>query len=162
MLMPVYTKSKPPLTVDVATFAAMSNVATRIKQRLAVVDISQADLARAIGVSRAAVTNWMNGTNKTIHSSLIFKMAKALRCSPDWLATGRGAVEMPSTGIDQAKLTKCLEVASEAAKAVNWDVPERELARLAAFLYSREMKHESATVEVAIDAIETILIQGAQ
>lgn len=51
---------------------------------------SQADLARACGVSPAAVTQWMHGDVQTIRWENLAKAADALGVQVQWLATGGG------------------------------------------------------------------------
>ncbi len=60
--------------------------------RMAVLGISPTELAAAIGVSKATLTHWRNGTNQAGGKNLM-RLAEALQCSPEWLATGNGPVE---------------------------------------------------------------------
>jgi transcriptional regulator with XRE-family HTH domain len=55
--------------------------------------LNQAQLAQAVGVSRAAVSQWESGDTKSMQPVNLFKVARALNCSAEWLATGNGAIE---------------------------------------------------------------------
>lgn len=52
--------------------------------------MTQAALARAVGVKQPTVNDWLSGRTKTIRGPILVRVAAALRVSPDWLATGRG------------------------------------------------------------------------
>lgn len=58
----------------------------RIKQRIAELKLSQAELANAVGVSQVAIHNLASG--KTTKTSHLLQLAKALQCSPEWLENG--------------------------------------------------------------------------
>ncbi len=61
----------------------------RIKQRMADLGLKPADIVRATGVSKATVSFWVSGTNRAKGANLL-ALAKALRCTPEWLETGKG------------------------------------------------------------------------
>lgn len=48
------------------------------------------DLARAAGLSRAAVSKWFTGQADSIRPSNLYKVAELLGVNPRWLATGEG------------------------------------------------------------------------
>jgi len=61
----------------------------RLNEAMIRAGISNADLARAVGVSRQAVTYWKSG--RSVPSSAVAKqVADALRVDPVWLMTGAG------------------------------------------------------------------------
>ena len=60
--------------------------AKRITQSRQKVGLSQADCARDIGVSRQRWNNWEIGYSKP--KKHLQKVAKLLRCDPDWLQHG--------------------------------------------------------------------------
>lgn len=62
----------------------------RIGQRRAALGLTQADLARRLGLSPAAVSYWETGATKSIRLDHFFALADVLECSPRWLATGAG------------------------------------------------------------------------
>lgn len=61
----------------------------RIQRRMAALGLKPADIIEAAEVSKATVSFWINGTNKAKGANLL-KLARALRCSPEWLETGIG------------------------------------------------------------------------
>lgn len=62
----------------------------RIERRRAALGLTQADVARRLGISGAAVSLWETGTTKSIRLDHFFALADLLNCSPRWLATGEG------------------------------------------------------------------------
>lgn len=52
--------------------------------------LSKADLARLAHVSRATVTQWMNGEIRSISTSTLYRMCIALNVDPNWLSQGKG------------------------------------------------------------------------
>lgn len=69
----------------------MSTFGERLKQRLAEVGLTQKELASASGVSQPTISLIISGRNKG--SGFAVQLARTLRCSPEWLATGRGRKE---------------------------------------------------------------------
>ncbi len=61
----------------------------RLSQRLKETGLTQSELAKRIGVSKTTITFWKTGVNKLSGENLM-ALAKALRCSARWLATGEG------------------------------------------------------------------------
>lgn len=61
----------------------------RLTQRLKETGLTQSELAKRIGVSKTTITFWKTGVNKLSGENLM-ALAKALRCSARWLATGEG------------------------------------------------------------------------
>jgi transcriptional regulator with XRE-family HTH domain len=53
--------------------------------------MTQALLAENIGVSRSAIAQWERAGGSIPSASNLCRLAVALRCSFEWLATGRGA-----------------------------------------------------------------------
>ena len=61
-------------------------------------DLNQTEIARMLGVTNAAVSNWFNGT-RTPHKKLT-ALARLLNVSSDWLRTGREPMRpLPPTAI---------------------------------------------------------------
>ncbi|AVL70645.1 hypothetical protein CEQ07_03890 [Oligella urethralis] len=52
----------------------------------------QIELAKAAGVSRAAVTSWVRGDVQSIGGDSLIAVANVLGVNPKWLATGEGAM----------------------------------------------------------------------
>jgi transcriptional regulator with XRE-family HTH domain len=71
-------------------FPYMSTVGLRIRKARIEAGLSQGQLGKACGVSRAAVSQWELGTTKSPTSENIFAIAAATGFSPRWLTTERG------------------------------------------------------------------------
>lgn len=63
------------------------SIGDRIRESRKQVGVSQADLARKVGVTQPAVANWESGVHDP-RRLMLTKIADALRVSPDWLASG--------------------------------------------------------------------------
>lgn len=74
-------------------------LADRINQRMADVQISQADLARATGRKPSSVNNWLSGRTKTLKGDSLMALAKVLKCRPLWLSTGTGPMELDNDDV---------------------------------------------------------------
>lgn len=74
----------------------MRTLSERIKSAMSDKGMKQIELAAAVGLTRGAVSLWMNGTTKELTSENLVNAARALGVSPIWLATGRGE-KTPST-----------------------------------------------------------------
>lgn len=57
--------------------------------RMQALGLTAADITKATGVSKGTVSFWVNGINGAKGKNLL-ALAKALRCSPDWLSDGVG------------------------------------------------------------------------
>jgi transcriptional regulator with XRE-family HTH domain len=73
----------------------MSTINDRVAETITQSGRSQADLARAIGVSRATVNDWKNGRTKNLRMENLFALADALGISARWLAIGKGPKRDP-------------------------------------------------------------------
>lgn len=62
----------------------------RIKFARMAASLTQADLARACKVSRAAVNGWESGNVKNLRNAHLFAVSRATGYSPEWIATERG------------------------------------------------------------------------
>jgi phage repressor protein C with HTH and peptisase S24 domain len=63
------------------------SVSDRIQQRMAELDLSQADLMRSTGAARGTVSGWVNGSNNP-SAKHIEALSKALKTTSHWLLTG--------------------------------------------------------------------------
>lgn len=52
--------------------------------------VTGAALSRAVGVSRATVSDWLSGKTKDIKGAHLVKIARALNINSEWLAIGKG------------------------------------------------------------------------
>lgn len=60
--------------------------------------MSQSDLARRCGVTRAAVSLWMSGSTHTLEGANLTRAALALWVNAHWLASGEGRPSVQGTG----------------------------------------------------------------
>ncbi len=67
----------------------MESIGSRIKSRRKIIEASQKDLAKRIGVSQASITYWESDTNEPAGGNLL-ALANAFGVTPQWLLTGRG------------------------------------------------------------------------
>lgn len=68
----------------------MTTLPDRINFLLSENHWSAAELARQAGVSRAAVSDWRNGSVKTLTAEVASRLATACKVDAIWVATGRG------------------------------------------------------------------------
>jgi transcriptional regulator with XRE-family HTH domain len=79
-------KSRALTSVDMEKFATL---AERLTDAMSVAETSGSDLARACGVSAAAVSKWLDGTTKKLSADNYASAARALGVREEWLRTGR-------------------------------------------------------------------------
>lgn len=73
------------------------NLADRLTLAMARIGMSQADLARACEVKPPSVHGWLNGKSKYLRGENLLRAAKALNVDQQWLATGEGNMQIPTT-----------------------------------------------------------------
>lgn len=61
-----------------------SNTSARLREAMRAAHMKQADLARATGLSKGGISNYVTGRYEP-KSDIISKLAKALNCSEMWL-----------------------------------------------------------------------------
>lgn len=100
MVTSVRTSCNPRFSLDALTLVTMEHtLGARIRRALdALTARSGAKktpnwLAGQVGVSRNAAYKWMNNPNAGIDGENLYKAAKALQVSSDWLASGKGEME---------------------------------------------------------------------
>ena len=133
-----------------------SSFTERLKELAADTDRGwQADLARHCGVTRPAITNWLSGRNKGIHSSYLFAIADYFCVNARWLATGEEPkwVHVPMQLSKKVQLTvgevlvKFEEVALRGAK-----MTQAEHSKLYLWLIGERSKLPAAANAPWIDA----------
>ena len=67
-----------------ANWSKTSNTSERLREAMRVSNMKQADLARATGLSKGGISNYVTGRYEP-KSDIISKLAKALNCSEMWL-----------------------------------------------------------------------------
>ena len=68
----------------------MNELSDRLRAAMTSAGMSQADLARACGVSDPTVSNWLSGKTKSLKASTAIAAAAALHVDVVWLESGRG------------------------------------------------------------------------
>ena len=77
----------------------------RLKEAMAAANMKQADLARATGLSKGGISNYVMGRYEP-KSDIISKLAKALNCSEMWLMGYDVPKERQKETPDKSKLTE--------------------------------------------------------
>lgn len=95
MLTIVNGRVQPSLTPPSLTLVYMATLTSRLKEAMGT-KVSQADLARACQISRAAVTKWMSGGVDDLKMAHLFAVARLCGVEPEWLALGTGQKERGS------------------------------------------------------------------
>lgn len=80
---------------EALSFGVMEQVAERIRQRIAEMDVNQSDIAKAAGLSSQRFGNYVQGT-RTPDIFVLARIARVLGVSTDWLLglNEAGAVEI--------------------------------------------------------------------
>jgi SOS-response transcriptional repressor LexA len=65
----------------------------RIREAREAAGLGKSELAKQVGVSPSAVTQWESDDTKTMEARNLLKAARAMGVDPDWLATGKGSRE---------------------------------------------------------------------
>lgn len=68
----------------------MNTLASRIVDARKQLDISKAELARRVGVTRATVTMWESGQIESLRDDNLLQLAELLNLNPRWLNSGKG------------------------------------------------------------------------
>lgn len=84
----------------------MFRMSFRIRRARAMASLTQAELARRLGVQRSAVTQWErdNGTRPNV--AHLVQIACETRVAFEWLATGRGSSQMENGALDVALIVQ--------------------------------------------------------
>jgi len=72
----------------------MDTISKRLRAAMKQAELSASELAGKTGVSRAAVSQWLNGDIAKLKAENIFTAAKVLRLNAEWLATGKGEMDV--------------------------------------------------------------------
>ena len=75
----------------------MKTLSERLEAARVAAGVSQADIARAAGVSTASVSDWFSGATKSLKTKSAMATARFLGVSLDWLTTGQGPMALSST-----------------------------------------------------------------
>lgn len=75
---------------DLLRLTYMSTLAERVALAMRKSGVSQAELARAVGIKPPSVNNWLSGATKELKGNSTTRAARAMGVSAHWLATGKG------------------------------------------------------------------------
>ena len=105
----------------------MDTLADRIDWSIDHSEKSQAEIARGIGVERAAVSNWKRGITKATNDNLI-ALARICGVNPEWLILGRGdrlAIDSPVQGrtLDRKLFVELVHTADSIMRSEKLNVP---------------------------------------
>ena len=89
------------------------SLANRIRAQREKLGLKQADLARAAGVSVAAVTQWESGETKNLKHEHLFMIADLLKVDARKLALGEGAPSDDVAVLDAKEIARRLRVAMD-------------------------------------------------
>lgn len=84
----------PAFGFNTDTEVTVSALSGRIRKSRNLAKLSQAELARRIGVKRTAVTQWEHPTGTTPSVDHLIQIAMETATQFEWLATGRGPSRM--------------------------------------------------------------------
>lgn len=132
-------RSKHPLTQR-CDYPNMS-IGKRIKERLEELEdeVDVADVAKACGVSKQAVYQWISGSSKSLKGDNLVAVAKVLRVDPGWLSTGKGMAAQE----EQAPYDVITPAAKEVAQA--WmKLPPALQSSLRTMIFSSAAAHSVA------------------
>lgn len=73
----------------------MHTLANRIVEAREELDISKAELARRVGVTRATVSMWESGQIESLKDDHLLQLAELLDLNPKWLNCGKGPRRAP-------------------------------------------------------------------
>ncbi len=119
----------------------MNTFGSRLKYARTLRKLSQAELARACGLSQGTIGNYEAGTRQ--NPQQVFRIAEVLEVSPAWLAMNAGPMELPAgTGVS--------EPAALLSNTV-WPLPGIDPSRIWALpMHKRELLSQAVNSMLAI------------
>jgi transcriptional regulator with XRE-family HTH domain len=84
----------------------MFSMSSRIRRARTLASLTQAELARRLGVQRSAVTQWERDAGTHPSVSHLAQIACETRVGFEWLATGRGESQHDSDSLDVALIVQ--------------------------------------------------------
>jgi transcriptional regulator with XRE-family HTH domain len=90
----------------------------RVTRRLQAIDARPADLARALGITDSAISQWSSRQSANLRPANLVAAADFLRCEIRWLATGDGPEVAPRPlSSDEAALLSSFRAIGEQDRA---------------------------------------------
>lgn len=114
ILLSTLNEKSSPLHEKNAKLTYMKNltVAERVKYAMDKAGIQPAGLAKAAGISRSAVSQWVRGETKTIKAKNLLAIANFLKVRFEWLETGAGPMSADGENVTEFLQTDRLESGS--------------------------------------------------
>lgn len=129
----------------------MNSFAERLRRARDIRQLTQAELARATGISQSAIANYENGNRKT--TKHIFRLAHVLQVAPVWLADGIGSMDVTLSDPSPAGGYRNR---SERQDAVHW--PFRQVTQAQ---WNKLSEQDRALVETTLATMIHTLIKSA-
>lgn len=131
----------------------MKHFSDRLRYARTLRNLSQAELARASGLSQGAISSYETRARKA--TTGIIELAQALNVSPVWLSTGTGPMETSSdTALGNANKTELHDVQQEPV-SVTWPFSTIKLSDFWSL-----PEHHRQTVEQTMSAMITSLLNS--
>ena len=92
-------------------------ITNRLADALRASGLTQAELARAVGLTRGSVNAWMQGRSQHIRAEHLFAVADTLGVEARWLATGKGPRDRQVLSQAAAELIADYQALDDDAKA---------------------------------------------
>lgn len=106
----------------------MNTLSERIKARRKELKLTQADVAKAVGIARVSYTQYELGETNPNGENLL-KLALALKCTPDWIVSGKGTPDDIHDNTEAAPRLKGLVPLINEVQAGAWTEIKTILAR---------------------------------
>lgn len=94
----------------------MTTFSERIKLALEAKGINQSELARRLGVTRAAVSVWCSSSAKDLNASNALLIAQELDVDPYWLVFGKGHMRAHKLGKTALEIVATVQEFDEATQ----------------------------------------------
>lgn len=125
MLTRVNQRLQPELAITPLTSVDMTTLADRLRQAMGDT-VKPVDLARACGISRAAVTKWFSGSLKDLKLENLFAVAKLCSVEPEWLALGSGPMRPGEEPLQPTRAGSALERRHRALLEAYLSLPDEQ------------------------------------
>jgi SOS-response transcriptional repressor LexA len=83
----------------------METLGKRVREARISAAMTQAELAKKIGVTKSSISQWETGTTKAMDGSKLIALSKATNVSPEWLSEGRLPRNRIRPGAENAPVT---------------------------------------------------------
>lgn len=107
-----------------------ASIGKRIKEARQRVGLTQAEVARRMGISRTSASIWESGGS--VSQENIPRLAKVLKVTPEWLHYG-----VQRDAVDTEILKKCLQLAYTAKSRVDGKLNDEIMSNIIVELYTR-------------------------